>query len=166
MLAEPITLTAAALVALKKALSKAVIFAASQDAKWYQGLFSRLSTTQQSLYPGTVNEVYATYGLPGMTAAKAERILLTAPYEIKRAQDKAAAGEDPAVMARYARAFGQVLDEAKTWTEQNVPAAAPAKSFLRNPIFLIGAAGAALLILPKLFPNINHGSTKRKRIYF
>jgi hypothetical protein len=150
MLSEPITVTAAALIALKKALSKAVIFAASQDAKWYQGLFSRLSTTQQSLYPSALNEVYATYGLPGMTAAKAERILLTAPYEIKRAQDKAAAGDAPTAQARYAKAFGQVLDEAKTWTEQNVPEAAPTKSFLSNPIFLIGAAGAAFLILPKL----------------
>jgi hypothetical protein len=97
-----------------------------------------------------LQQVYREYGLPGMTAEKATRILNTAPAEIKRAQDKAAAGDSPAVQARYAKAFGQVLTEAKAWTEQNVPAAAPAKTWYQNPLILIGAAGAAFLILPKL----------------
>jgi hypothetical protein len=145
-----VLLTATALAALKSAFSKAVLFAAQQDAKWYQGLFSRLTTTDQALYPGTLQQVYREYGLPGMTAEKATRILNTAPAEIKRAQDKAAAGDSPAVQARYAKAFGQVLTEAKAWTEQNVPAAAPAKTWYKNPLILIGAAGAAFLILPKL----------------
>lgn len=145
-----VPIVAGLLASLKVAYPKAVIFLAQQDAKWYQGLFSRLSTSDQALYPGTLAQVYREYNLPGMTAEKALRILNTAPAEIKRAQDKAAAGDAPTAQARYAKAFGQVLNEARAWTEQNVPAAAT-KPFFQNPLFLIGAAGAAFLILPKLF---------------
>jgi len=143
-------LTATALAALKTAFSKAVLFAATQDSKWWTSLFSRLSATDAGLYPATLQQVYQEYGLPGMTAAKATRIMNTAPSEIKRAQDKAAAGDAPAVQARYAKAFAQVLTEAQAWTEQNVPAAAAAKIWYKNPLILLGAAGAAFLILPKL----------------
>jgi hypothetical protein len=142
-------LTTTALAALKGAFSKGVIFLAQKDAKWYQSFFNQLTMTDQALYPGTLGQVYATYNLPGMTAEKATRILNTAPFEIKRAQDKAAAGDAPTVQTRYAKAFGQVLTEAMAWTEQNVPAAAT-KPWYQNPLILIGAAGAAFLILPKL----------------
>lgn len=145
-----VLLTAAALTALKGAFSKAVLFASQQDAKWWTGLYSRLTTSDQALYPGTLREVYNTYGLPGMTAEKATRIFNTAPFEIQRAKDKAAAGDSPAVQARYAKAFEQVFNEAKTWTETNVPAAAPIKPWFKNPLILLGGAAAALFIIPKI----------------
>lgn len=143
-------LTSAAVLALKTAFSKGVIFLAQKDAKWYTSFFNQLTMDDKALYPGTLAQVYATYGLPPMTAEKAIRIFNTAPFEIKRAQDKAAAGDSPNVQARYAKAFGQVLTEAQAWTEQNVPEAAPTKSFFQNPLLLIGAAGAAFFIIPKL----------------
>lgn len=142
-------IAAATIAALKTALGKAVLFAATQDANWWTGLFSRLNATDQSLYASALREVMNTYNLPGMTAAKAERILTTAPYEIQRAQAKAAAGDSPAVQARYAKAFNQVLQEAITWTETNVPAAA-SKKWYQNPLILsIGAASLFFLIRRK-----------------
>jgi hypothetical protein len=141
-----VLLTAAAVTALKGALSKAVLFAATQDSKWWTGLFSRLSVSDQSLYTSALREVQNTYGLPPMDAAKAKRIMETAPFEIKRAQEKAAAGDAPAVQARYAKAFAQVLQEAISWTEANVPAAAN-KKWYQNPVFLIGGAATLLFLV-------------------
>lgn len=142
-------LTAAALTALKTALSKVVIFAASQDAKWWKGIIAPVANAA-ALNANTLRAVQQTYGLPPMTIEKAQRIIETAPFEIQRAKDKAAQGDAPQVQARYAAAFNLVMNEAIAYLETNVPQAAPQKKWFENPMILVPIAATAFFLIPKI----------------
>jgi len=146
-------LPAALIGTLKGLLSKALIFAQTQDAKWWKGLLTGGASNLQALNAATLLEVRREYGLPPMDLVKAARILQTAPYEINRAKEKAAAGESPQVQARYAAAFAVVLDEAIKFTSDNLPADQPAKGIPLNVKYAIAGLLAAFFILPKLLKN-------------